>query len=237
MSKSSKTKAQIESAPKPFASAFRLFAPSINVFQRNILGFILFLLVPLFLSNLGSIATGLRGDTGLLAQFHGIYGVLTIVGLVISVVTAPALIKIQLLGAQGKTISPDEAFSFGLSRLLRFAGLAIVLALVFVISMLLLIIPFFFMLRRYILAPYYLIDQDMGIKEAMRASAADSKKYSSTIWGLIGVEMLLALTSILTFIGIFASIARVAYANAPAVRYEQIKAARKGKQPLAPIEV
>jgi len=80
------------------------------------------------------------------------------------------------------------------------------------------------MIRRYYLAPYAMIDRNCGIKEAMERSAAMSKPYSGSIWGIIGVMILISLVGIVPLIGWLASlILGMLYVVAPALRYQQLK--------------
>ena len=88
------------------------------------------------------------------------------------------------------------------------------------------------MLRRYLLSPYYLIDKNLKIFDAMKASAKDSVPFSSAIFGLIGVFILLVLAAaviqaLFGAAGVIAVIAYYAYYCAPAVRYQEIKLASK----------
>ncbi len=86
------------------------------------------------------------------------------------------------------------------------------------------------MLRRYILAPYYLIDKNMKIFDAMRACSEDSIKFSPAIFGLMGVYALIVIGSLITqtilgFAYVLVLAVYYVYYSAPAVRYIQIKAA------------
>ena len=79
------------------------------------------------------------------------------------------------------------------------------------------------MLKRYILAPYFLVDKNLGIMEAMNQSAEASKKYSSALWGLIGVTFLISLPGIIPVLGaIVSALLGIAYYCAPAVRYREV---------------
>jgi hypothetical protein len=80
------------------------------------------------------------------------------------------------------------------------------------------------MWRRYALAPYYLIDQNLSIGEAMKKCADQSKKFSKGIWGLIGVQILLAIVSVIPLIGwLVGAVLQLAYFCAPAKRYDEIQ--------------
>ena len=81
------------------------------------------------------------------------------------------------------------------------------------------------MLRRYYLAPYFLVDHDLDVFEAMRQSAAGSKKFSGPIWGLIGVDLLMGILGIVPVVKIFVSIPQALYSFAPAKRYDELQKA------------
>jgi hypothetical protein len=77
------------------------------------------------------------------------------------------------------------------------------------------------------LAPYYLVDEDIGIMAAMKKSAADSKPFSGAIWGMMGLYTAFFVLGIVPFIGgIVGSIFSIVYLCAGAVRYLQIKQAK-----------
>ena len=106
----------------------------------------------------------------------------------------------------------------------RLIGLYLLVTLYVVVGFILLIIPGLIMLRRYYLAPYVMIDKNCGIKEAMERSAAISKPYSGSIWGIIGVMILIGLVGIVPLIGWLASLLLgMFYVVAPALRYQQLK--------------
>jgi uncharacterized membrane protein len=97
------------------------------------------------------------------------------------------------------------------------------MSLIIGVGFLLLIVPGLFLLRRYILAPYFLVDKELSINEALNQSAAFSKKYSGAVWGLIGVTILISLLGIIPVLGGIASaILGIAYYCAPALRYKEV---------------
>jgi hypothetical protein len=80
------------------------------------------------------------------------------------------------------------------------------------------------MVRRYFLAPYFMLDKKMGITEAMDTSAEITKAYSYSIWSIIGVMVLVGLLNIIPAIGWFiAFILGSLYSAAPALRYHELK--------------
>ncbi len=106
----------------------------------------------------------------------------------------------------------------------RLLGLYLLIDLYILVGLILLIIPGLIMIRRYFLAPYVMIDTKCGIKEAMERSAAMTKPYSGSIWGIIGVSFLIGLVAIVPFIGSLAAFMLAAlYSVAPAIRYQELK--------------
>ena len=93
-------------------------------------------------------------------------------------------------------------------------------------GLLLFIVPGIIMSRKYFLSGYYLIDRDLTTKEAMKLSAEQSSKYSGSIWGILGVGIVLSLSGIVPFVGgLLSAILAALYSVAPALRYFEIKKA------------
>jgi uncharacterized membrane protein len=93
------------------------------------------------------------------------------------------------------------------------------------IGLLLLIVPGIIFIRRYFLSHYALIDQDLSTGDSMRTSNELSKGRSMSIFGILGVDILIGIPSFIPFIGsIITFLLQVAYFCAPAIRYEQLKA-------------
>ncbi len=105
---------------------------------------------------------------------------------------------------------------------LRLIGLAIVEYVLLALSILLFVVPFFFVLPRLVLAPYFLIDRNLGPIEAIKASWDETKGRSMDVWGITAVAILFALLMV-TIIGIpFSIYFLVMYAAAPALLYKHI---------------
>jgi hypothetical protein len=209
-------------------SAFSLFKPSMNAISVNLVTLIELVLVPLLVVTLGRLIG------------HGGGAVISFIGEIMALLLAPAAYLTQLQSAKGKTIDFTKAIKDSLHYFWRLVGLGIVLFVIIGVGFLLLIVPGVFLLRRYILSPYYLLDRDMKVFDAMKASATDSKTFSGAIWGLIGVDFLLVivmlvLTAILGSLEIIGLAIYYTYYCAPAIRYLQIKRAVKPTAPAAPI--
>lgn len=218
-------------------SAFSLFSKSWEVIQKNLAVFVV-LSIPTILSLASSftsektaestITSGANFVGGLsgigLAGFAGgvfIFGVLLfILGLIIQALLTVA----QLRGAEGQELSLGGIWDEARPVILPLFGLSLLTGLLVACGLLLLIIPGIIILRRYFLAPYILVDQKLGILDAMKASAELSKPFSRSIYGVIGVTILIAFIGMVPLVGAIASaIGGVIYSVAPAFRYLELK--------------
>ncbi|HJP96218.1 MAG TPA: hypothetical protein VJ843_02500 [Candidatus Saccharimonadales bacterium] len=207
-----------------FPGAFSLFGSSLAIITKNIETFLALILGPLALLVVGmlfGLVSDLNRDNQMLqAVVSFIVFVMVVAAGALYFMVAPALVVTQLRGAFGAKIEPREAIRTGLPFFWRLLGLGILLTIIFLVSLALLVVPFFFMYKRYILAPYYLVHYNLGITEAMRKSADDAKRFSSPLWGLVGVTFLI---EIIPFAN---GILSILYSCAPAARFKEIVDAR-----------
>lgn len=201
----------------PLPGAFKLFSPSWQAVQVNLVTFIELIIIPVMVSLVLTVL-----GRGRVARAP-----LSLISDLVAYLFAPAIIVTQLKSVRGEKIDLSQALKEGLKYFWKLLGLLICMGLLILGGLILLIVPGLIMIRRYYLAPYYLIDQDLSITEAMRQSAADSKPVSGAVWGVIGVSVLFGLLS-LVLVGIVLS---VMYYCASTLRYQQI--AKNKKQPLS----
>jgi len=132
--------------------------------------------------------------------------------------------RAQLDAAEGKEPAFDKLWVTVKKMGWRLLGLYIVMSIIFAVGLILLIIPGLIFIRRYLLAPYVMIDKNVGIKEALSRSADLSRTNTGAIWGVMGVMFLIGLINILPFIGgLLSFIFGALYSVAPALRYQQLK--------------
>jgi uncharacterized membrane protein len=140
-------------------------------------------------------------------------------------IVTPAIYVLELHSVRGKPITYQQALKQSWPKFWRYYGTSISASFIILGGFILLIVPGFFMIRRYILAPFYVVDRDVRVREALRQSAEDSKRYSGAVWGLVGVQILISLVSIIPFLGsVIGIVAQVVYYFAPGVRYTEISA-------------
>jgi hypothetical protein len=234
------------SSPLNLPSAFELFKPSKDIVLKNIGVFVpLYILPFIFLVNtwLWNISSthgaqhwklqfadhngGWNIPTlpvytwGLLAGIFSIFVLVSLtVGIIIKIMTQAA----ELEGAEGKLITFKSIWKTTKELGWRMLGLYIVVGLVVLVGFILLIVPGLFMIRRYILSPYVMLDKKVSIRQAMDRSAALSKTNTGAVWGLMGVMLLIGLVGVIPILGGVASfILGMLYSVAPAIRYQQLK--------------
>lgn len=227
-----------ETVEKRPISAFTLFSKSSELVRNNLGTFALIYLLP-FISNLGQLDSDAH-ENGFerLQNFNGFSGVSPyaiggMVGFGVLLFLAFAAIwllvnamkyTLELESSKGKKPDVKQLWPFAKKYWWRLFGLLFVTVLLIFGGLLLLIVPGLIAIRRYFLAPYVMIDKDLSISEALRQSAALSKPYSSSIWSIVGVMVLISLPSFIPVVGwIITFVLAMLYSIAPALRYQELK--------------
>jgi hypothetical protein len=210
---------------KPYPSAFELFKPSWAAVKLNFGTFFFVGIIPMILATIAIVPS--------MAMFYHnnsdphaspITGVLLAVLALAVFLIGPALTYTQVKSAQGEKVSISEALKGGMHYFWRFYGVAILSGLLILGGFILLIVPGIFMLRRYMLAIYVLMREDLGVMQTLERSKEVSKQYSGAIWGLLGVTILISLVGVIPLVGWIASmVGSVMYYCAPAIRWEQLR--------------
>ncbi len=203
-----KNETKLDKIPKEWPGAYGLYKYSKQAVQPNlwnIVGlYVVAVLLNMVFGNLKNIGGVLQF---LLAAYYG-----------------AALVFIWLAGTQGKVKSVQDSLKDTYPVFIKYLVLQILVGLLIGASLLLLIIPFFFVYPRLALAQYYLIDKKMGIMDAINASWNNTKGYSVKVWTVTLAAISMALLA-LTIIGIpFAIYVLVMYSAAMAVLYKHIEA-------------
>lgn len=128
------------------------------------------------------------------------------VGSILSLITYSVfgvLLALEYLaGARAKRLPLGQVWQKAPALLyVKFFVVSIIVTAALVFSLFLLVVPFLFVLPRVLLVPYFLVDRNMGITEALRASWQAASGNSGKLWGIIGANIAMALL-IVTIIGI-----------------------------------
>lgn len=175
-------KADAENVPVPLPGAWSLLKPSWKATRTNLVTFGYLILVPLTLT---AAAEGfVAGHTT--RAIHSILLVLGWITLIAAIllwsVSIPAISYVRLLSIRGTKIGYIESLKKGIFVFYRWWVLQLLLSLIVVAGFLLLIVPGFFMLHRFVLSRYVLLDQDLKPIDALRESARLAKTNSPALW-------------------------------------------------------
>ncbi len=215
-------------------SSFELFTKSKNLVLKNLNTFGILLLLPFLLGLFSSIRSrdmnGFQRMTSGSSSFSfsaNVVGVGALLGLVILFLMVMANLMVYILSlesAQDKKPGLNELWVALQKYGVRLFLLFIVVALVIFAGLIAFIVPGIIFIRRYFLAPYVMIDQDLSITDTMKESARISKPHSGSVWGIIGVTILLSIPGIIPVVGWAVSFALTSlYLVAPALRYLELK--------------
>lgn len=206
---------EVEGVPSAWPGAFGVYKYSKRAVKQNLGTLVVLWLIDIVLGGGAEIVLKQPGR---------------LVAILIGPIFGAALILVLLGGVRNQRVSIGQALSQALPLWLRMIGLEILVYLSMVVSFVLLVIPFFFVMPRLILSYYFLVDQRQGVIEAYKSSWAATKGNVGKVYGIIGAGIAMALLMI-TIIGIpFAIYFLVMYSAAAVVLYEFIT--KSGAQPV-----
>lgn len=110
---------------------------------------------------------------------------------------------VYLAGCDGQKLDFGQAFAKAANPAMygKLLIISLLMWLAIGIGFILLIVPGVIILSRLVLAPYYLVDRNLGIGESLSTAWNESKGHVGKVWGIVGVYILMALLMI-TIIGI-----------------------------------
>jgi hypothetical protein len=123
----------------------------------------------------------------------------------VNIMLTGALLYGLLQSAKGNKVSIGQAYSAVVKKWINLIIVSIMMVVILGISIILFVIPFFFVWPRHFCTFLNVLDQDMGPVQALQASWEQTKGNSGKIYGILGVSLLIILPSI-TIIGILATI-------------------------------
>lgn len=188
-------KQQASIVPLSWPGAFKLYDRSRQAMMVNISTFATIFVL--------SIVVGFI--PALIDQHNQLYYLLYISATIVSIWFEAAMMFVVLASVQRRKIALNDSLQKAWAVFGRYFLQSLLIGLIALGAILCLIIPAFIILPRLILAPYYLLDKNLGIVESIKASWETTRGHAKKIWGIIGVNVLMALP-ILTFIGIPVSI-------------------------------
>lgn len=209
--------------------AFDLLKPSWQAIKLNLITLIEFIIIPILISLISGIVL-YQHSSATSTIFNGTSIVIDLFTVVVSLMFGPGLTYTLLCGAKGQSIDFLAAFRAGLKFFWRYIGVSICTGFLILIGFICLIVPGIYMIRRYFLAQYFMIDRNLGVFAAMRASKVESKQFTGPVLRVACVQGLFGIIIVIPVLGWIAGpILSIMYYNAPAIRYEQITAALHGQ--------
>jgi hypothetical protein len=159
----------------------------------------------------------------------------SLVGLIVGSLVTAALALTWLASIRGQRMEIGEALSKAMPFWLKMIGLTLLVVITVIASILLLVIPFFFVFPRLTLSYYYLVDKQMGVMDAYKASWDATKGNIGKVYGIVGATILMALLMI-TIIGIpFSIYFLLMYSASMAILYEFINKTKRAVAPAPPV--
>jgi len=139
--------------------------------------------------------------------------IIAFLGTTVQIMTQEA----QLRAVQGERLDFQDLWKVVKQIGWRMFGLYIVTTLLVIVSLLT-------FTARYFLAPYVMLEKRVGIREALDQSAELTRDHRGSVWGILGVMILIGLFNIIPILGGLVSFALGGlYSVAPALRYQQLK--------------
>jgi hypothetical protein len=235
---------------KPTASVLELFSKSYGLVKANLNIFILLYSVSALFALWNFLnwftndkLTWSQQNTDISNTFSSLSGVHfttpagVAVGLAIFMAVAAVILGLMqviltLLVSQGKKPDFADIWHIFVRKGFKLLLLEVVMGLILIVGFLALIIPGVILLWRLFLAPYLLLDKDIGIQEALRRSWNLTRGYAWPIYSVILFAILLSITGAIPYLGpIISFLLLVAFAVAPALRYQELKEARHRASP------
>lgn len=192
----------VTSKSREWPGAFGLFKYSKTAVMNN-LGTIISLLVVYILvaivvdslTGQDRVAAADRSSTKLFVNM--------LLNFIMSGIAGIVAVDVILSSIKGKKLGFSEAFrKVDPTLVINMIGLNILTGIAMVLSLFALVIPFFFVLPRLILAPYFLVDKDLDAWGALKASWNETKGHSLKVWGIIGASLVMAVL-VFVIIGIY----------------------------------
>ncbi len=150
-------------------------------------------------------------------------GLSSLLSWVLGTVLTVFMIKIFIAGTKGKTIAFADTYSKDIVLYARIFVASFLQLVGIALSILLLVVPVIYVLPRLAFVTYYIIDKDMAVADALKASWASGGTVMRYVWEIVGVSLLIALL-FLTIVGIpFAIYFFVMYSAATAILYQMLK--------------
>ena len=202
----------LKDKPSLVSNSSDLLVASAELARNYWLPLFVLAIIPGILTSLNQLLAAKSAASSSLAAFSG----LGALGFALILLNLGPTIVLSLHAIRHEAITVNECYQQGLKFDLPIIGLGLLLIAAVMLGLVLVIIPgivvLVIILRRYFLAPYFLIDQKLSIGQALTASQTATAPYIRYVVGIVLVTILLAILSIIlsavaSLVGILFSIA------------------------------
>lgn len=212
--------------PFDFTDSWKLVRPAFELYKRHAVTASLVFSVPALLMYLGKLFIDDKSFS-IGWALSGIPMIFTGFIWLVPNISASYYFQLRVIGG-GKKPGISEIYRNSIRFLPRLAGLYLMITLAIAGGLILLVVPGAKALRKYFFAPYFLVDEDSGIRQAMQRSAKTSETAKGTIWGTVGVLVALGgiaygVSALVPKYGpAIAALLAATYLLIPALRYKEV---------------
>ena len=212
-----------EQVPQTWPGAFGVYKYSKAAMLTNV-GTYLGLFVIVFF------ATSVLGSLGGTNKASGSYVLAQLLVMLVGIYFSGATTLVELDNVSRKKVSFSEVVPYVKRYFLPMLVATVAMEIILMVSLVLFIIPFFIVLPRLALTPYFIVAEQMDPIEAIKASWTKTRGHSTKVWGILGANIVYCLL-MLTIIGIpFALYFLFMYRSSTAVLYRWIQSAGSTEQ-------
>lgn len=219
------------------AGAFSVYKYSKAAVVYNLGSFLGLIVLSMLVSIAADLVTGGRTisiNSTAMSQTSAVGNLINIIAQLAGIWISAAIAYLMIASVKRQKVEVGDSLKETGPLFLPFLGLSLLLGLITVGSILLLIVPAFFIVPRLVLAQYFLIEQKLGVIESISASWNATRGHVGKVWGIVGFNVLLVLLAI-TIIGIpFAIYFGFLYQAVIPVLYFYLKKQPSVTAPVAP---
>ncbi len=201
-----------------FGSAFELLGKSFNLFKANWVIFVavqillpiaavLALILALFGFAAGEISFSDTETPDFSAVSTGGMVATIIVGALAFLYLSVLSVMLTFQVALHKTATFEQLVALANKYFFRIIGLGLLAGIAIFLGLLLLIVPGIFLIQRFMMSGYAMLDKDLSIGAAITESRRLGKTYSGPVWAVLGVSIVVSIfTGLLGYIPVLGAI-------------------------------
>ena len=153
----------------------------------------------------------------------------SVLAFVVSLLLYPSSNIVLLASAQDKKIGLKEALNQGMPYIWRTLGVSLLMMLATLGGLVLFIIPGLIFFAWFLLSPYVVVNENLGVIASMKRS---KQLVKGRVWELWGLVMLTSAAGVIPFIGGFVSfVLSIVLIPATAIRYVQLATIKEEDRP------